>query len=568
MKNIPLYEDRHIANLRQMLYESCELYKDNVAYLSKDESKKYQEIKYGKVLEDVKALGVALIGLGLKDKRVAIIGENRYEWSISYLAVICGVGVVVPLDKMLPEQEIKNCLKRADVSAVIYSDKLDDKIEEIKKEFGNIEYFITMKKDENVLSVEQLVQRGKELIESGDRKYEDAEIDENVMASLLFTSGTTSESKAVMLSHKNIANNIENMTKLVEFFSEDRMLSILPIHHTYECTCGFLMPIYKGSSVAYCDGLKYIASDMKEAKPTVVLAVPLIVESMYDKIWQNINKQGKTNLVKTMIKVTNALDKLGIHLKKKVFKEIHENFGGRIRLLIAGAAAINPEVSKGLRDLGLFAMQGYGLTETSPIAAVNRPVDYKDAAVGLPLPGSEVKIDNPNDEGVGEIIVKGDSVMLGYYQNEEATNEVLKDGWFYTGDLGYIDEDGFVYVSGRKKNVIITKNGKNIYPEELEGLLNESKYIKESMVYEKAKGDDKKIVAAIVVDQEVLNEESGGLSHGSLSPEEIKDLIWGEVKKVNDKLVLEKHIREIDIRDNEFEKTTTMKIKRYIEKKD
>jgi len=337
----------------------------------------------------LKLSGTSLIGMGLKGKKIAIIGENRYEWSISYLAVICGVGVVVPLDRMLPEQEIANCLQRADVSAVIYSDKLDDKIEEIEKEFGNIEYFITMKKDENILSVEQLVQRGKELIESGDRKYEDIEIDENAMASLLFTSGTTSESKAVMLSHHNLAYNIENMTKLVHFYPEDRMLSILPIHHTYECTCGFLMPIYKGSSVAYCDGLKYIAGDMKEAKPTVVLAVPLIVESMYDKIWQNIDKQGKTKLVKTMIKLTNALGKPGFNLKKKLFKEIHENFGGRIRLIVAGAAAINPEVSKGLRDLGMFAMQGYGLTETSPIAAVNRgPEDYKDAAARITTAGN------------------------------------------------------------------------------------------------------------------------------------------------------------------------------------
>jgi len=383
MKNIPLYKDRHITNLRQMLYESCELYKDNVAYLSKDENKKYQEIKFGQVLEDVKALGTALIDLGLKDKRIALIGENRYEWSISYLAVICGAGVIVPLDRMLPEQEISNCLKRADVSALIYSDKLDEKIDNIKNKFENIKYFITMGKEDSVLSIAQLVQKGKELIKNGDKRYEEVEIDENVMATLLFTSGTTSESKAVMLSHKNLACNIENMTKLVEFLPSDRMLSILPIHHTYESTCGFLMSIYKGSSTAYCGGLRYIADDMKEAKPTVIIAVPLIVESLYNKIWQNIEKQGKTKLVKTMIRLTNILDKLGIHIKRKVFAEIHENFGGRLRLIVAGAAAINPRVSKGLRDLGLFAMQGYGLTETSPIVAVNRPVDYKDAAARL-----------------------------------------------------------------------------------------------------------------------------------------------------------------------------------------
>jgi len=375
--------------------------------------------------------------------------------------------------------------------------------------------------------------------------------------------GTTSESKAVMLSHQNLASNVENMTKMVEFFPEDRFLSILPIHHSYECTCGFLMPFYKGASVAYCEGLRYIAQNMKEVQPTVVLLVPLIAESLYKKIWEGIEKQGKDKTVKLFIKITNVIG--GKKLKMKLFHAVHENFGGKLRLLIAGAAAFNPEVSKGLRDLGLLGIQGYGLSECSPLLCVNRPVDYKDEALGLPIPCTEIKIVNPNSEGIGEIAAKGPQVMAGYYKAPELTAEVLEDGWLYTGDLGIIDSDGFVHMRGRKKNVIVTKNGKNIYPEELEALLYEIPYVKECMVYAKNEDEtlkDTKVVASIFLNQEYIDANH----NGAKTIEEIKDIIWEEVKKINQNLVLEKHIKEISIRTKEFEKTTTMKIKRYLEK--
>jgi len=565
MKNIPYLKVRKVSNIKQLLNDSCEEFKDRIAYYVKNGTKEYTTIKFSQVLEDVNALGTAFINLGLENKRIAVIGENRYEWAISYLATINGTGVVVPLDRQLPVNEIKNCLKRAEVTAVVYSGKLDDKIAEVEKELDTVKVFIGMdlKGDsEKYLSLSKLIAKGKELVANGDKRFIDAKIDEEAMSELLFTSGTTSESKAVMLSHKNLAFNIEKQCMMLEITPEDTFLSMLPIHHVYECVCGFLTPLYRGASVAYCEGLKYIQKNMQEAHISVFLTVPLVLETLYKRIWIAIDKKGKTKLVKTLIKITNALDKIGIHLKRKVFKSIHDQVGGRARLFIAGAAAVNPEVSKGFRDLGIFTVQGYGLTECAPIVTLNRDKDYKDDAAGLPLVGTEVKIAEQNEDGIGEIVVKGDHVFMGYYKNEKATKEAIKDGWFYTGDLGYIDEDGFIHITGRKKNVLITKNGKNVYPEEIEDLLNNNEYIKESMVYSIPKNDDILIVADLILDSEFIEEKFG---KDTKTQEEIKQIVWEEVKSINQSLVSYKHIREINIREKEFEKTTTLKIKRYLE---
>lgn len=566
MKNIPMYKVRDIENLKKMIEESCEIFKDNTAYLVK-ENNEYKKILYPQVLEEMNALGTALIDLGLKNKRIAVIGENRYEWAISYLAIVNGTGVVVPLDKQLPINEIVSCLQRAKVDCIIYSGKLQDKIDEISKNDNMLSYYIGMDlsdDDGKFLSFKKLVNKGKELVNSGDRSFIDAKIDVDTMSELLFTSGTTSQSKAVMLSQRNIIYNIHQHCQMVHLKPDDTFLSMLPIHHVYECVCGFLMPLYIGATVSYCEGLRHIQKNLCESHTTVFLSVPLVFETLYKKIWEAIDKQGKTKLVKTMIKVTNVLDKIGIHLKRKVFKSIHEQFGGKARLFIAGAAAINPEVSKGFRDLGILLIQGYGLTECSPVVCVNSDVYYKDASVGLPLVGSELKIVDINEDGIGEIATKGDHVMLGYYENEEATKEVLKNGWFYTGDLGYQDDEGFVYITGRKKNVLITKNGKNIYPEELEALLNDSEYISESLVYLKQEKDDLVLCAEIRLNKEYIEEK---FKDSPKTDEEIKQIVWEEVKRIQQDLVIYKHIKEITIREKEFEKTTTMKIKRYLEKK-
>lgn len=566
MKKIKYYPVRDIKNLKEMLETSCKIYGEKSAYLTKEfGTKEYQEIKYKTLLEDVNNLGTALINRGLKGKKIAVIGENRYRWACSYLAVICGTGIVVPLDRMLPKQEIARCLERANCSAIIYSDKVKEVIEEIAQETSSVETFIGMDRTESegkFVSFTELLEEGKKLLEQGNRDFVDAKIDIEQVAEILFTSGTTSKSKAVMLSQKNIMFNIHQQNMMIDIKTEDVFLSFLPLHHVYECVCGFLTPIYNGSTVAYCEGIRYIQDNMKEAHVSVFLSVPLVFEKMYKKILAGVEKQGKTDLVKKMIKLTNVLDKMGIHVKRKIFKDIHDQFGGKVRLFIAGAASVNPETSSGYRGLGITTVQGYGLSECAPIVALNMDTYYKDDAIGLPLVGTELKIDSINEDGVGEICTKGDHVMLGYYGAEEETNKVLKDGWFYTGDMGYQDEDGFVHMTGRKKNVLITKNGKNVYPEEIEEVLNNSDYISESMVYSKQKGDDIKIVADIIVNQDFINAK---FKDEPKTKEEIKEMIWQEVKRINQTLVSYKHITEINIREKEFEKTTTLKIKRYLE---
>ena len=568
MKELKYYPVREIKNIKEMLETSCNTYSEKAAYLTKEfGTKEYQEIKYKTLLEEVNKLGTALIKRGLKGKNVAVIGENRYNWACSYLAVICGTGIVVPLDRMLPKQEIVRCLERAHVSAVIYSDKVKEVIEAIANDGlnSNIEMFIGMDRKQSegkFISYSELLEEGNKLLEEGNREFLDAQIDIEAVAEILFTSGTTSKSKAVMLSQKNITFNIHQHNQMVDLRTEDVFLSFLPIHHVYECVCGFLTPIYNGSTVAYCEGIRYIQENMREAHVSVFLAVPLVFEKMYKKIWAGIEKQNKTNLVKTMVKVSNGLDKVGIHVKRKLFKSIHNQFGGKVRLFIAGAASVNPETSAGYRDLGITTIQGYGLSECSPIVALNMDTYYKDDAIGLPLVGTELRIADVDEDGIGEICTKGDHVMLGYYGVEEETSKVIKDGWFYTGDMGYQDKDGFVHMTGRKKNVLITKNGKNVYPEEIEEVLNNSDYISESMVYSKDKDDDIKIVADIIVNQEFIDAK---FKDEPKTKEEIKEIIWQEVKKINQTLVSYKHITEINIREKEFEKTTTLKIKRYLE---
>ena len=398
MKELKYYPVREIKNIKEMLETSCNTYSEKAAYLTKEfGTKEYQEIKYKTLLEEVNKLGTALIKRGLKGKNVAVIGENRYNWACSYLAVICGTGIVVPLDRMLPKQEIVRCLERAHVSAVIYSDKVKEVIEEIAKEGlnSNIEMFIGMDRKQSegkLVSYSELIEEGNRLLEQGNRDFLDAQIDIEAVAEILFTSGTTSKSKAVMLSQKNITFNIHQHNQMVDLRTEDVFLSFLPIHHVYECVCGFLTPIYNGSTVAYCEGIRYIQDNMREAHVSVFLAVPLVFEKMYKKIWAGIEKQNKTNLVKTMVKVSNGLDKVGIHVKRKLFKSIHDQFGGKVRLFIAGAASVNPETSAGYRDLGITTIQGYGLSECSPIVALNMDTYYKDDAIGLPLVGTELKI--------------------------------------------------------------------------------------------------------------------------------------------------------------------------------
>ncbi|NLK87933.1 MAG: AMP-binding protein [Clostridiaceae bacterium] len=580
MKNIPLYEVRKIKSIKELMDTSAALYSDRTAFLYKPKGNdKYKPVTFRQFKSEVDALGTALIELGLKDGRIAIISENRYEWAVSYMAVVNGTGIVVPLDKELPGNEIENLLIRAKVDAIIFSNNLKEHIVNISKRIDFVKHYIIMDDDaesatvagtdadqekNSFITLNSIIQKGLQLVAAGNKTFIEAQIDTEAMSILLFTSATTDTSKAVMLSHRNIAENLMAMSSMLNIVPDDIFLSVLPLHHTYENTCGFLCPHYRGAAVAYCEGLRHIPKNLQESKATVMLGVPLIFEAIYKRIWDQAAKNPKMlKKLKLGIKLSNLTKKIGIDITKKLFAPIHNNFGGNIRIFISGAAGIDPEVAKGFRELGIHFVQGYGLTECSPIVALNRDVDFKDNAAGLPLPGLDVKIDQPGSDGVGEIVVKGPNVMMGYYEDPENTDKVMKDGWFYTGDLGFIDSAGFVHITGRKKNVIVTKNGKNIYPEEIETLLNKSSFIKECIVY--GKDDpvygDIVVSATIVPDMDAAEAEFEGRKP---TDEELYDLIRKEVKEVNKSLVIYKYVKDFELRQEEFAKTTTKKIKRYI----
>lgn len=555
----PLDTVRVVKTIREMFDSSCEIFAENVAFLRRASQKSdWTEIKYKEAGRAVYALGTALIKLGLKDKKIAIIGENRYEWEISYLAVVCGVGTVVPIDKELTDVEIRTLLDAANADALIYSPKIKKKYPELFETLGV--KLICMEESETDESFDKLIEAGEMLLEQGDRSFIDEKVEEDDIDILLFTSGTSGDAKAVMLSHKNVAANLVNMCSMMDIRETDRFFSMLPLHHTYECTCGFLCPIYRGSSICYCMGLKYITKNLQEYKPTMVLTVPLVIESIYKNIVRTIEKNGMTKKVNMGKKITGLLLKFGIDKRKQIFKQIHDNLGGNIRMFIAGAAAVDPEVAKNFRAFGLHAIQGYGLTECAPIVAVNREEYYDDPACGLPLPQVEVKIDNPDKDGIGEIICKGDNVMVGYYQKPELTAEVIKDGWFYTGDIGYM-KNGFVYITGRKKFVIIAANGENVFPEEIEQLLNRADIISESMVYEKKDEETGKvsIAAQILPDKDAAAEILGA----DYTNDMLKAKIDEEIKKVNAMMPPFKAVTHFDIRETDFIKTTTKKIKRH-----
>lgn len=565
----PNYKVMEIKDLKDMLNKTKNLYANKPAYVFKtDKPGEFITISHGEIREKINALGTSLINLGLKNKRIAVISENRYEWGVAYLAVVTGTGVIVPLDKSLPENEIESLIIRSGVEAIFYSEKYNEIMNKLRnKNNTKLKYFISMdleKEENNILSQKELTKIGKEKIKKGDKKFIDAEIDNEKMSIMLFTSGTTAKSKAVMLSHKNICANLMDIAGSIKITSDDRYLSFLPLHHTFECTVGFLYAMYAGASTAFCEGIRHIADNIKEYEVTAMISVPILYEAMYRKVLKAIEKKGKLEKVKKAMKISNNLLKLKIDLRKILFKEIHETLGEKARIFVAGGAALDPETEKGFNSLGFTMYQGYGLTETSPVIAAEDDKYEKVGTIGKAFPSLEVKIENQNEEGVGELLVKGPSVMLGYYENEEATEETLeKNGWLHTGDLAKIDEEGYIYISGRKKYVIVLKNGKNIYPEEIETLINKLEVVKESIVYGRPENDgDYKICAKIVYDKNISKE-----IYKEENEEKIKEIIWQEIKKINKTMPTYKYIKEISITTEDLIKTTTQKIKRHEEMK-
>ena len=563
----PIYESRQITDLKDLLYSGLKLYADHPLFLEKNkETGNFETVLYKEYVKEVEYLGTALVDLGLKETYVGVMGENRYKWVTSYMAIVNGVGTIVPIDKELPVNEILNIINRCSPSAIIFSGKKAKQIEEAAVQAPGVKYFIGMDikpedADGRFLSYDEVIAKGKELLEGGETTYTESVIDAKAIRILLFTSATTSESKAAKLSHHNIASNLMSMSTIINIMESDRFLSILPLHHTYECTCGFLCPLYRGGSVAFCEGLKHIVNDLKSSGATVMLGVPLLFESMYKKLWKKAEAAGSADKMRTALKISNFLMKLKIDVRRKLFSSIYNGLGGNIRMFISGAAAISPEVAVFFRSIGLAFLQGYGLTECSPILALNSDIDFIDAAAGKAIPGIEIQIWQPNEEGVGEIVAKGPNIFEGYMGADDLNEEIFEGGYFHTGDMGYMDDEGFVFITGRKKCVIVTQNGKNIYPEEIELLINAYPYVTESMVFGKlVEGSrEEKITASIYPDLEAFDAEFKN-SGSEFVEEKIREMIH----EINTRLINYKMVKDIIIRDKEFVKTTTSKIKRYV----
>ena len=556
-KLINYFNTYEITDLKDMLYKTAKKNQDKTAFYLKDNNGKIYKKNYLDFKKDVEAFGTKLIEMGYKNKKIAIMGKNSYSWAVSYLAATI-IGVVVPIDKELSSQNVINYLKISKAEVFIGDTKY---IENIIKENKKIQEAIAFIDMQNTLQYKNwlyLLDQGKTLISNGDNSFKNITINPNEMKILLFTSGTTGKSKAVMLSHKNICSNIISVASIVKVDKSTSVLSILPLHHTYECTLGFLLVLYGGGNISFCEGLRYITQNIKEFKPTFILCVPLLLENVYKKIIKSLNeslpkkytKDGKINL-----------KKLPVFLKIIVKNKIKKSLGGRIKTFIVGAAAIKPEIVNSFFELGIKVLQGYGLTECSPLVAGNNDFYYKAESCGMPIPNVEYKINEPNKEGVGEIIVKGPNVMLGYYEDEKETEKVLKDGWFYTGDLGYMDDEEFLYIAGRSKNMILTKNGENIYPEEIENILNDNELIEESLIIGISNGKgDIQVKAKIFPNIETIKEVLG---KKEVTKDEIIKIIGEVVKKVNKKLPNFKHIKSFNILDEDFERTTTNKVKRF-----
>ena len=559
--NKRIYDYLEIKDLKDMLNKTEKLYANRPAYKIKIEEGKYQVYTHKEVRDMINALGTSLINLGLKGKRIAVIGENRYEWEIAYLSIVCGTGIVVPLDKSLPANELELLIERSDIEAIFYTQKYSEIIQNIRlSEKNKLKHLISMDNDENgegIYSQKELIREGKKLIEEGNNEFLNAKINPKEMEIMLFTSGTTSKSKVVALSHENICTNLMDIGSVLDVNQEDVFLSILPIHHVFECTVGFLFSLYKGAETVFCDGLRHIVENLNEYHVTVMACVPGIYERIFMMIRKKLEKQGK---LEEILKNEEKYKNCSMKERKEAFEEIHDMLGGKIKLFISGAASLDNTIEERYRLLGINLVQGYGLTETSPVVAIGTNKNYKLGSIGKTVPSVEAKLVDVNEEGIGELVVRGPSIMLGYYENEEANKESLKEGWFYTGDLAKIDEEGYIFICGRKKSVIVLKNGKNIFPEELENLVNKIEGVKEAFIFGKAQSDDEnniKINVKIVFDRDVIKDV-----YKVEKNEDIYTVLAKKIKEINQTMPSYKAIRGIMLTEEPLIRTTTNKIKR------
>ena len=566
MKKERYFSATEFKDIKGLIYNSANKFATNIAFVIKHKEGKevkYENITYKKFLEDINSFGTKLYDLGLRGKRIAVVGRNRYEWVVAHFANLLGGIVSVPLDKELQVDELESCLVRSKADVVVFDDKYIENIEEIKTR-GNtqIKEYICMTKQEGYKNFWDLKKDGERLLKNGKKEYTKVKIDEDKMAILLFTSGTTSKSKAVMLSQRNIAANVYAMLLVEDIQSTDSNLAFLPFHHIFGSTCMVVM-LAAGVRTAFPDGLKYVAQNLKEYEVSLFVGVPLLVEAIYKNIEKEIEKKGKTKLINTAKKVSNVLLKCHIDIRRKLFKQVLDALGGHLRFVISGGAPLDKRVAQGFNELGIALAQGYGLTETAPVIAAENYRKKRYGSIGIPLENVEVEIVNKDENGIGELRVKGPNVMLGYYENEEATKDVLQDGWFYTGDLGYVDKDGYIFLTGRKKDMIVLKNGKKIFPDEVEVLINRLDLVSECIVFGMPDKNDKNDItlsAKVVYDTEVAKEK-----YPDASEEDLKKIVWEQIKEINKSFPPYKYIKNLIFTSEELIKTTTKKVKRQEE---
>lgn len=560
---------KRFRDIKQLIYNSAKLYPNNIAFTTKikntNNETEYINHTYTDLLNDINAFGTSLYKLGLKNKRVAVIGYNCYEWAVAHLSNLLGNIVSVPLDKGLQIGELENSLVRSEVEAIVFDHKLEEVMKEIiKNGKTKIKYYICTEKMPEYLYFYDLLADGKREIEKGNKDYINAKIDPYKMSILLFTSGTTSLSKAVMLNQNGIATNIYDMQLVEVFYDTDVNIAFLPFHHIFGST-GMLVMLASGMKTVFPDGLRYIKQNLAEYKVSVFVGVPILIEKMYSTVQKELEKRKKLKLVNFLIGLSNFLLKLHIDIRRKLFKPLIDALGGSMRFIISGGAPLDKKISNWFNSIGIYLVQGYGLTETSPVIAAENSYERRAGSVGKPMQDVEIQIVDKDTAGIGEITAKGPNVMLGYYNDKALTDTVIKDNWFHTGDLGYIDKDGFLFITGRKKDMIVLKNGKKVFPEELELLVNNLEEVEESFIYGLPEDNDKndvKIAVKIVYDEKNIKAK-----HPDMSEEELHTLLWNKIKVINKTLPMYKYIKDMTLTTEPLIKTSTQKIKRFEELK-
>lgn len=581
------YKDiRNIVTLKDMLSSSVDLFGDNPAFWVKEKKgASYKSISYKLLENDVKAIGTMLAQMGV-GKKIAVMGQGSYEWICTYLAIVNSGNIAVPIDKELSGAEIENLLKASECDTVfctkgdckklydikgvenlivmeIYGDRTDETANPVYtvKDFSRLK---DKMQNSNVTLWKDLLLEGEELLKNGDTSFESIEIDPDAMTVILFTSGTTGIPKGVVLSHRNITSNIMDVCRVCHVKASDKTLSLLPIHHTYECTLGMLLILYRGASTAFCEGMKYIPQNMKEAENTIIIVVPRVLEMLHGRISKSVKKQGKEKLFRNMLNFNRRLKRLHINAGRKIFKSVIDEMGGKLRIVITGAAAISPQIYRDFEDMGLTILQGYGMTECTPLISgtpqkAERERYRKAGSVGVTVSTGETKVINKDESGIGEILYRGPNVMKGYYDMPEATAEVIdKEGWLHTGDLGFIDPQGWIYLTGRVKNVIVTATGENVYPEEIEEFVNQNEFIEDSMVFPHKTTEGENVGIQILPAMEPLSEKFGY----EPNEEELNTFFKDLINELNQDLSVYKRIRDVFVRKEDFIRTTTKKIKR------